>query len=62
MMQHGKMIDYASRQLKNHEKNNLTHDVELATVVFALTILRHYLYGVHVDIFTDYKSLLYIFK
>jgi len=40
-----------------HEKNYLTHDLELVAVVFALKIWRHYLYGVHVDVFTDYKSL-----
>ena len=57
LMQHGKVIAYASRQLKTHEKNYPTHDLELAVVVFALKILRHYLYGVHVDVFTDHKSL-----
>ncbi|XP_070050542.1 uncharacterized protein, partial [Nicotiana tomentosiformis] len=62
LIQHGKVIAYASRQLKNHEKNYPTHDLELAAVVFALKIWRHYLYGVHVDIFTDHKSLQYIFK
>ena len=51
IMQHGKMIAYASRQLKVHERNNPTHVLELAIVVFALKIWRHYLYGVHVDIF-----------
>ncbi|WMV18630.1 hypothetical protein MTR67_012015 [Solanum verrucosum] len=44
-MQHGKVIAYALRQLKVHEKNYLTHDLELAPVVFALKIWRHYLYG-----------------
>ncbi|WMV18744.1 hypothetical protein MTR67_012129 [Solanum verrucosum] len=43
--------------LKFQEKNYLTHDLELAAVVFALKIWRHYLYGVHVDVFTDHKSL-----
>ena len=57
LIQKGKVIAYASRQLKPHEKNYLTHDPELAAVVFALKIWRHYLYGVHVDIFTDHKSL-----
>lgn len=61
LMQHGKVVAYASRQLKNHEKNYPTHDLELAAVVFALKIWRHYLYGVHVDIFTDHKSLQYVF-
>ncbi|WMV08774.1 hypothetical protein MTR67_002159, partial [Solanum verrucosum] len=45
-----------------HEKNYPTHDLELAAVVFALKIWRHYLYGVHVDVFTDYKSLQYVFS
>ncbi|WMV19379.1 hypothetical protein MTR67_012764 [Solanum verrucosum] len=61
LMQRGKVIAYASRQLKVHEKNYPTHDLELAAVVFALKIWRHYLYGVHVDVFTDHKSLQYVF-
>ena len=48
---------YASRQLKPHEQNYLTHDLELATVVFALKIWRHYLYGEKCRIFTYHKSL-----
>ncbi|KAH0675965.1 hypothetical protein KY285_023766 [Solanum tuberosum] len=48
---------YASKQLKVHEKNYQTHDLELAAIVFALKIWRHYLYGVYVDVFTDHKSL-----
>ena len=44
-----------------HKKNYPTHDLELAAVVFALKIWRHYLYGVHVDVFTDHKSLQYVF-
>ena len=62
LMQHGKVIAYASRQLRKHERNYPTHDLELAAVVHALKIWRHYLYGVHVDIYTDHKSLQYIFK
>ncbi|CAN4114240.1 unnamed protein product [Withania somnifera] len=62
LTQHGRVIAYASRQLRPHEKNYPTHDLELAAVVFALKIWRHYLYGVHVDIYTDHKSLQYIFK
>ncbi|WMV32801.1 hypothetical protein MTR67_026186 [Solanum verrucosum] len=61
LMQNGKVIAYASRQLKVHEKNYPTHDLELAAVVFSLKIWRHYLYGVHVDVFTDHKSLQYVF-
>ena len=44
-----------------HEKNYQTHDLELAAVVFSLKLWRHYLYGVHVDVFTDHKSLQYVF-
>ncbi|WMV24742.1 hypothetical protein MTR67_018127 [Solanum verrucosum] len=44
-MQYGKVIAYASRKLKIHEKNYLTHDLELAAIVFALKLWRHYLYG-----------------
>jgi len=62
LMQYGKVITFASRQLKNHEKNYPTHDLDLAAVVFALNIWHHYLYGVHVDLFTNHKSLQYIFK
>ncbi|KAF3625198.1 Two-component response regulator ARR22 [Capsicum annuum] len=51
LMQRGKLIAYAFRQLKLHKKNYPTHDHELVAVVFALKIWRHYLYGVHVDVF-----------
>ena len=61
LMQSGRVVAYGSRQLKNHEQNYLTHDLELATIVFALKILRHYLYGVQFEVFSDYKSLKYIF-
>ncbi|KAH0712645.1 hypothetical protein KY289_008604 [Solanum tuberosum] len=61
LMQNGKVVAYTSGQLKVHEKNYPTHDLELAVVVFALKIWRHYLYGVHVDVFTDHKSLPYVF-
>ena len=57
LMERGKVISYASRQLKVHEKNYPTHDLELAAVVFALKIWRHYLYGVPVDVSTDHKIL-----
>nr|GFA58562.1 hypothetical protein [Tanacetum cinerariifolium] len=60
LMQHEKVIAYASRQLKPYEVNYPTHDLELAAVVFALKIWRHYLYGESCDIFTDHKSLKYI--
>ena len=61
LMQHGKVVAYASCQLKDHEKNYPTHDLELAVVVFALKIWRHYLYGEQFEIFIDHKSLKYIF-
>ena len=61
LMQDGKVIAYASKQLKKHERNYPTHDLELAAVVFALKLWRHYLYGESCDIFTDHKSLKYIF-
>ena len=57
LMQHGKVIAYASRQLKVHERNYPTHYLELVAMVFALKIWRHYLYGVHVDVYIDHKSL-----
>ena len=59
LMQEGKVVAYASRQLKPHEKNYPTHDLELATIVFALKIWRHYLYGEKCYIYTDHKSLKY---
>ena len=61
LMQRGKVITYGSRKIMVHEKNYPTHDLKLAAVVFALKIWRHYLYGVHVDVFTDHKSLQYVF-
>ncbi|GKA78232.1 putative reverse transcriptase domain-containing protein [Tanacetum coccineum] len=57
LMQRGKVIAYASRQLKIHEKNYTTYDLELGTVVFELKIWRHYLYGTKSVIYTDHKSL-----
>ena len=51
---------YASRQLKPYEQNYRTHDLELAAVVFALKIRRHYLYGERCRVFTDHKSLKYL--
>ena len=61
LMQEGKVIVYASRQLKDYEKNYPTHDLELAAMVFALKLRRHYLYGVQCRIFTDHQSLKYFF-
>ncbi|GJT00720.1 putative reverse transcriptase domain-containing protein [Tanacetum coccineum] len=60
LMQREKVIAYASRQLKVHEKNYTTHDLELGSVVFALKIWRHYLYGTKCTVFTDHKSLQHI--
>ncbi|GJU83273.1 putative reverse transcriptase domain-containing protein [Tanacetum coccineum] len=51
---------YSTRQLKPHEENYTTHDLELGAVVFALKIWRHYLYGTKCTVFTDYKSLQHI--
>ncbi|GKC96268.1 putative reverse transcriptase domain-containing protein, partial [Tanacetum coccineum] len=61
LMQRGKVIVYASWQLKIHEKNYTTHDLELGVVVFSLNIWRHYLYGTKSVIYTDHKSLQHIF-
>ncbi|GKD43566.1 putative reverse transcriptase domain-containing protein [Tanacetum coccineum] len=61
LMQRGKVITYASRQLKTYKKNYTTHDLELGAVVFALKTWRHYLYGTKSVIYTDHKSLQHIF-
>jgi hypothetical protein len=61
LMQEGKVVAYSSRQLKVHEKNYPTHDLELAAVVQALKTWRHYLYGQMCYIYIDHKSLKYIF-
>jgi hypothetical protein len=61
LMQEGRVVAYSSQQLKILEKNYPTHDLELATVVHALMTWRHYLYGQKCDIYTDHKSLKYIF-
>nr|GEZ54154.1 putative reverse transcriptase domain-containing protein [Tanacetum cinerariifolium] len=60
LMQREKVISYASRQLKIHEKNYTTHDLELEAVVFALKIWRHYMYETKCIVFTDHTSLQYI--
>ena len=61
-MQHGKVIDYSTRQLKLHERNYPTHDLEFAALVFALKIWLHYLYGVHRNVFIDHKCVQYVFN
>jgi hypothetical protein len=60
-MQEGIIVAYVSRQLKTHKQNYPTHGLELATVVHALKIWRHYLIGNKCEIYTDHKSLKYIF-
>ena len=62
LMQDGKVIAYGSRQLKSHDLNYLTHDLELAAIIFALKIWRHYLFGEKFDLFLDHKSLKYLFS
>ena len=61
LMQAGKVIAYASRQLKEYEQRYPTHDLELAAMVFALKIWRHYFYGEKCEIYADHKSLKYFF-
>ena len=60
-MQDRNVVAYASRQLIIHERNYPTHDLELAAIVFALKIWRHYLYGGKFEMFSDHKSLKYLF-
>ncbi|MDQ4222772.1 ribonuclease H family protein, partial [Pseudomonas aeruginosa] len=62
LMQNGQVIAYASRQLKPHEKNYATHDLELLAVVFALKMWRHYLLGEKFELFTDHNPLKYLFS
>jgi hypothetical protein len=61
LMQEGRVIAYASRQLRRHDEHYTTHDLELAAVVHALKICRHYLLGNICHLYTDHKSLKYIF-
>ena len=61
LMQSRRVVAYGSRLLKNHEQNYPTHDVELEAIVFALNIWRHYLYVEQFKVFSDHKSLKYIF-
>ena len=61
LMQFERVVAYGSSQLKNHEQTYPTHDMELAVVVFALKIWRHYLYGEQFKVYSDHKSLKYIF-
>ena len=61
LTQNGKVIAYASRQFKVLRKNYQTYDIELVAIVFSLKIWHHYLYNVHVYLFTDHKSIQYVF-
>jgi hypothetical protein len=61
LMHDGRVVAYASWQLRKHEVNYLTQDLELAAIVHALKIWRHYLMGKSCDLYTDHKSLKYIF-
>lgn len=61
LMQHGKVIVYASRYLKVQKRNYPTHDLGLWAIVFALKVWRHYLYGAKFKVFTNHKSMKYIF-
>jgi len=60
-MQNDQVVAYASRQLKTHERNYPTHDLGLAVVVFSLKMWRHYLFGSKFEVFSDHKSLKYLF-
>ena len=62
LMQLGKVVFYASRQLRPHEGKYPVHDMELAAVVFALKVWRHYLFGEHFELYTEHKSLKYLFS
>jgi len=61
LMQEKRVVAHASKQLKVHEKNYPTHNLELAVMVFTLKIWRHNLYGAHIKVFSDHKSLKYLF-
>ena len=61
LIQSGRVVAYGSHQLKNHEQNYPTHDMELAAIVFALKIWHHYLYGESFEVYSNHKSLKYIF-
>ena len=62
LTQNGKVIAYGSRQLKDHERNYATQYLELAAVVFALKMWRHYLYGEKFEVHSDHPSLQYLFS
>jgi hypothetical protein len=60
-MQEGQVVCYVSHQLRKHEENYPTHDLELAAVVHGLKIWRHYLIGHRCEIYSDHKSQKYVF-
>lgn len=60
-MQNGQVVAYATRKLKFHEKKYSTHDLELAVIMFALKIWRHYLFYLRFEVFSDNESLKYLF-
>ena len=62
LMQRERVITYDSRKLKNHEQNYPTHNLKLVTIFFALKLWRHYLYGENFEVFSNHKSLKYIFS
>lgn len=59
-MRHGKVIAYTYIQVKVHKRNSVTHDLELAVIVFTWILRRHYLYGVHMDVFSEKDSSIYV--
>jgi hypothetical protein len=61
LMQDGHVVAYASRQLRKHEAHYPTYDLKLAAIVHALKIWRHYLMRKICELYTDHKSLKYIF-
>ena len=61
LMQSGRVVVYGSHELKNHEQNYPTHDMELVAIVFTLNIWCHYLYGEQFEMYSDHKSMKYIF-
>ena len=60
-MKNSRVMAYPSRQLRVHERNYPTHDLELAAIVSMLKIWRHYLFGFKFKVFSDHKSLKYLF-
>lgn len=61
LVKKGQVVAYVSQHLKPHEENYPTHDLELAAIIFALKVWRHYLYEIHFEMFSDQKSLKYLF-